>query len=781
MQVTSHDLVALWPTAVAAVLVTVAIYTLVQTVMLRLRGPRDTVGNGIMIGNAKAFDNRTLTLRIERLSTGLAALKVVNQNVTDSLTSLQGEQSNQATRTLSLSLRPVPSTGATEAAKPKVQPAQADAKVQQSEEPRSAVGAAATDVLSDQLALASQIVNLETLYERSLTDRLFDETARLQTVLGFQVSITPPAGFEDAVAVAEVAVRVKEAAPDSAPVSLVAQIPQEKTYNSQSVSRTSTSIEGSAVAQVVSLGIGSKGEARDLYIHRDSDTVAFERDPRGEPQLFEDGSATTFGWEFRPVLARRTVSPGTRQMLAVIALPKPETDQAGAVAIEIKRRTYWRAYNRKRQTSRGKWGPLPWRIDQSHVNDFEIETIEIPNSAMVQKALAPKITDIKWVSCGGDRAMVIVTGLNFFSGTKIGIGGDVLGEDDRTLTLKSDRALEFTTPVASLTSASAVLIGRFGPSVPLITPKTSEVPGFSIESAQVKASAFSDSLRISVDVRGETSDLTIAELRKLPEPLLFVGVEVVPGPYDYSKVSLQGVDGKCITVVRVEAWVPAKLISKSPSVSFRIPFCGEEYDSSLPFSLAEPSIIRMGDNDRETLFRIRFPFMPAGAVSVDLDKTYIVDGKNLAEITSAEYAFAVETKIAERFENIVVRVSDRTSGRSLDPYVLPIPRAGKQEVVSIDLGAKPPEVAKGSRGPVQWSGIGLNAVVSATLMRSGASNGTVTPKKSSAGTAAEIIAFAGGSRIEVYFPKDSTKTAGAAEVQFQTAAGQMLRAPLFIL
>jgi len=72
---------------------------------------------------------------------------------------------------------------------------------------------------------------------------------------------------------------------NAVPVSLVALIPQEKTYNAQTVSSSAQSIGGSAVASVLTLGFSSKGESRQLFIHRDSDTIAFERDPRSKPTL----------------------------------------------------------------------------------------------------------------------------------------------------------------------------------------------------------------------------------------------------------------------------------------------------------------------------------------------------------------------------------------------------------------------------------------------------------------------------------------------------------------
>src|SRR5919205_1862991 len=86
----------------------IVLYAVIEYWSWLVYGPRDTTGNGITIGDAKAFDNRSLTLRIERLSNQLATLKVVNQNITESLTKTQSQVTTQVTREVSGDLKPVP-------------------------------------------------------------------------------------------------------------------------------------------------------------------------------------------------------------------------------------------------------------------------------------------------------------------------------------------------------------------------------------------------------------------------------------------------------------------------------------------------------------------------------------------------------------------------------------------------------------------------------------------------------------------------------------------------
>lgn len=885
--ITAHWIALLISAGVIVILL--AVYAYFEIRAFRRNGPKDATGNGITVGNAKAFDNRSLALRIERLSASLANLKVVNQNVAENLANLQQQSSSEVTRSLTLDLKAVPAkaadktdaTGKTtdkegdKATKPGTTTQSAAATA----EAKPAVGLAAGDMLNDQLNLASQIMNLEMLYERSLTDRLINGGARLQTVLGFQVSITPPAGYENCVAVVEVGVRMKqekapkavvvaqedvaknsaaamaeEAAKNSAatmpeeiagvsaattaeevarvsaaaraeeaakapagamkevtsPVSLVALIPQEKTYNAQSFSSSGRSIGGSAVASVLTLGYTSKGESRQLFIHRDSDTIAFERDPTTDPKLFNEGPlATVFGWEFRPVLDRPTVTSGTRQMLAVIAVPAPDAipvpEKSGAdqVTLEIKTRSYWRRYNRKKQTSSLRWSLLPWKVDASNVKECVV-SLDIPNTARIQDDLKPIVTEIKWVNSGPDRATVIVRGANFFSGTKVVIGGAVLREEDGTLILKSSQALEFETGIASLTNGDAVLSGRFGSSFHLKIPADKRpVTSLFMERAQIKPFRYTKSFRITIDIRGKDEnnddvDLSLLELQKLPEAILFVGNEPVPMPYDYSNVDPMrptgtGSPGDTPTTnkkfVRVAAWIPAKTLARSPSLAFRVPFCGIDYQASLPLVFSEPTVTRMGAHGDYSVFRIAQSPLLGSPLKVELDRVYEEEPwipnpigtpdpqpmPKLVRISKLDCRFLVPTEIVSKYQNMVVR----TTGDA-EPYLLPIP-VGEKPKPRIDKSIKPPEIIKSSLGPVEWSGTGLDAISSATLYKSTTPEVALPPGASpQAGTPADCVTYNNGEKIVVSFCKGSTEFLGKAEVEFQTPAGDSIRVPFFI-
>jgi hypothetical protein len=789
MQVAFADfVVAHWialSTGLLAIILAVATIPYVRWV--RSKWPRDMTGNGITVGHAKAFDNRSLALRVARLSAGLETLKIVNQNFVDNLSTLQEKTFTETSR--SLTAKANAESKAKDKGKSKKEEAVGEGKSgpgisDDSDKTgnKPEVGLAASDMLTDQMNLASQIFNLQLLYERSLTDRLVDHQSRLQTVLGFQVSITPPVGYQNCSAIVEICVR-KKTATGSLPISLVALMPQEKTYNAQSLSTSEHSIEGSAVARVVTMGFSEKGKSRQLFVHRDSDTIAFERDTESTPPLL-DPNGSVFGWEFRPVLGRTTVSPGTRQMLAVIALPEPDKEVGDECILEVQTRTYWRRYHRKAQTTGPNWSGLWWKVDRSLTVNSGVQELKIPNTARIQEALAPKVTDVKWVSSGKSGATVVVRGCNFFSGTTVVMGGIVHREENGTLTLKSDQALEFGTSVESLATSDAVLSGRFGPSFQLEMPKKKRpFESLFISRAAIRAGSDPKFFRMAVDVRasdsdGDFMDLTVANLKDWPEPLLFIGSEPVAMPYDYyddadlstnqrsqePMNTLQSVPGTTTTpntkkYIRVEAWVSSKTLARSPSVSFRVPFCGSDYQSSQPLSFSEPDVVRMGGDSVSTVFRIFYPLGFGPSFTIDLDQTYIEVAPTIVRIGDTECRFTVPTAVVSQYENMVVRIG---SGES---YLLAIPPEDKSLVrPMLDTSAKPPQIAKGTRGPVEWTGYGFETITEVT----------------SGGVSQPFSTYAEGSRLAVYLTDGVTSGEGKVTLECTTAAGDKLNLALFV-
>lgn len=256
--------------------------------------------NGISVGRPKVFDNRTLTLMLESLSDSLRNLQFVDPKALAAAFNLvQGFQTTESTSSVSVTTLPIPglkqetvtNTGNANAAGNPLPNTtqQTTTKNRDTLTPQPPTldttptfsgfkpnyGENASDLLSDQVNLSYQIFNLRMLLERSLSDRLEGDEPRLQAVLGFNVTIDPPRTANDAVAVVEItliqvadpagtgqsdpAETKPEASADAAdkpttPLSLVAVMPQEKTYNAAALSTKSHAFAGSAVAKIIQVG-----------------------------------------------------------------------------------------------------------------------------------------------------------------------------------------------------------------------------------------------------------------------------------------------------------------------------------------------------------------------------------------------------------------------------------------------------------------------------------------------------------------------------------------------
>ncbi len=601
-----------WP-ALIAVVAGICVLVLVYRALVTKFGPADLTGSGITIGAPKIFDNRSLTSMIEGLNANLQTFNVVSPDVAKQLGAFQEGESVSTGNRLQLAARAAASDKS-----------QSDAKSGAAASPSAfnfspSFGVGAPDTLGDQLNLTYQIFNQRIVNERALSDRVYGNGARMQVVLGFQVSIDPPDGSQDCAAVAEIGL---EFAGSGEPISIVALIPQEKTYNAASLSSRANSIDGSVVSPLMKIGGGASRQADRVYLHRDADTIAFERDPSQESGAFglrkpkEPPPPTVFGWEFHPVLGRRTVSPGTRLMLAVIALPCSEDDKA---TLQVKTRAYWLTYNRKRQTTNVRWAWWPYPSRQGRVPKWSGRNLDLVSPLQIQ-ALVPKIEKISWVDAGSGTAVILVNGRNFFSGTEVIIGGKVHSTKDTGLILKSDRALQVQTTVEAFAQGNAVLSGRFGPSIELAY-EFANLPadGIKIENAQFLPTP-SEYTRLFVLIRsvGGKKPVLCDVLRELPDPVLYVNDQPLPRPYDYEDWSSKwmpyerGPDPQPLDAVRVMAWSPADLLQAGAVLLFKVPFCGTDWAArivlqsteSLQRAQAPPKLERFGTEGDQTIFLI---------------------------------------------------------------------------------------------------------------------------------------------------------------------------------
>jgi hypothetical protein len=694
-----------WLLAAACAVTVVLLYRF----LLNTFGPNDRTGNGITIGDAKAFDNRSLTLMLEQLDSSLRTFSVVSQNVAQNLELLQGTSSTEETGSARVGWKPqIPWLSGRKkdgAAESKDGGSQADADSAHHSLPKPGeapsgvpgLGISAADALTEQLNLAYQIFNLRVLSERALSDRLYhppdksDPQPRLQAVLGFQVSINPPEGMQDCAAIAEISLQTR---PGNSPVSIVALIPQEKTYNSAALSTRSKSLNGSVVSNVLTVGGSTGRTSRELYLHRDADTLAFER-PQGwksgafwpRKQKSAMSSEAIFGWEFRPVLGRRTVSPGTRQMLAVVALPC--SDENLSVKLKVQTRSYWRAYNRRRQTTAPRWGWWPLRYGAAHQIDSLPQEIEILPTERVQNALKPEIENVSWVDAGDGSAVVVVEGKNFFSGTEVTIGGVTHRDPKTQLVLKSDRAFEVHTTLEAFGTGDGLLSGRFGPAIPLaLPPKKLPVPAIAIDVSSTLYLAAGGYRQLRLWIRPARFGLPFgyADLKELPDPLIYVNGKPIPTPYDYvdwvppapphepgaappGHEQQPQVSSRPIGVI-VTAWVPEVYIDQeNPVVLFKVPFCGTDWVVRSIISAGEPTVARLGGSQQTTIIvsSAGYDFWDDWIATVDKD--YALNSPEFRKLDRRRLQLTLPSDILRSFSRILLRSKSHDAS-----YILALPQ-----------------------------------------------------------------------------------------------------------
>ena len=487
--------------------------------------------NGISVGRPKVFDNRSLTLQVEALQKSLKQQQTANptidlKSVMAALANTQGLTQSEVSTVVSALVSPTPSTGTSTT--PAAPTFDSFATLPSGFNPT--FGPSASDLLNDQINLNYQIINLQMVLERALSDRLADckdktqtdptgNCTRLQTVLGFNVSIDPPRIANDAVAVVEVTLPRPASAQESDPnLSLVAMMPQEKTYNAAALNSSSHAYNGAVVVNAFQVSGGYRKRNQTFYVYRDTDTLAYER-------MTKDG-ALVFGWMFRPVLGRRSVSPGFRQMFAVVSLPQVDCDHREVDGKEPKAdctvdlqptvRTYWKKYDRAKQTSFEEhdantaskfWYALSATLarpqifgKESYLNQAHYGTLKVHSSAAYEDELRPFVGDVKWRSTGEKSVLVSVNGRNFFTNTQVKLGDTTFSADSKNLIINSDESFDLVATFDQLTSGPSSILGRYGLSVPLVAINPPNVPnslqhGFQIDTRGFKIGPVIDGYR----------------------------------------------------------------------------------------------------------------------------------------------------------------------------------------------------------------------------------------------------------------------------------------------
>jgi hypothetical protein len=645
--------------------------------------------NGISVGDPKIFDNRALALMLEALNESLRATTVIDgTKLAATFGNLQGFQQDAIARSFSLQGAPLPGivetsklTGANEnltggaTTTTTVQPSGAvtanvitnesqkatsgtENSTQTTTPARSPVtpalpgfltpptftpqfGPNGGDLLTDQVNLTYQIVNLRLLLDRALTDRLYGDAPRLQAVLGFNVSLDPPRDSQDSAAFVEITLTTvpPKDGPAAEPVSVVAVMPQEKTYNSAALSNRANAFGGSAVSSVFSIGYNEQRQSQTFYLYRDNDTIAFER-------MSDSPTETTFGWSFRPVLGRRSVSPGARQMFAVISLPYADV-KASEIPVKVSIKTYWRHFDQKLKTSsesRTFWQNMARGLSLGTAQDRPrggdvaiVKTVAVPTTTKFQDNLTPQVGSIEWDLIGEANAMVRVRGSNFFQGTEVRLGTSRFLSAADGLTLKSDKAFDLIAPASALMS-NGFVVGRYGSAEPLLDAKGRDPStGMTITGVSVRPPLGGRSL---MEIRVRARDGSPLEMSKLPGTVLIrINDTIVPPPYNL-------VASKAGQLEYVSLYVP-EAAQASGLVTVRFPFGTDRWAAS--FRVYDPSVaisivrfapegekdtttkLLITTNDQDNLFECEAPNggVPAPEWRISLGQDYAVRSRQI--------------------------------------------------------------------------------------------------------------------------------------------------------
>ena len=433
--------------------------------MQGVAAPADSfTGLGIEVGEPKAFDSRTLTLRLEELQTRLVELKALDSAAVKAglgkasaillteraITVAAGQRVPQVvtTETIEGGVRKPTEVVTTQGSKDLQAPS---STTEEGLSPGSLQPElSAADRLAEMMNLEYQIATLQTFLDRSVTDRLHRQDKqgkpKLQGLLGVPISITTPRGREGHVA--RVELLAEPCGSGTGPkISLVALMPPRKAYNTFAIHKKRNAFGGAAMVGPVYLGASWFGRKEVGYMYQASDTESF--------QVTTVNGQTLFGWEFRPVLGQQSVAPGTRQMFALLALPRSDD---GAEPFELcgTWRTEWVRMDEKKGTVR-----LQARSESGHSNKWR--TL-VDTSEGIQTSLQPAIHKVDWAPVGEDRFVAALTGRAFFRGTKV-VYGDVVADAPATgLEITSDTTMRLTGKISHLLHGYQAIQGRYGTS-----------------------------------------------------------------------------------------------------------------------------------------------------------------------------------------------------------------------------------------------------------------------------------------------------------------------------
>jgi len=141
-------------------------------------------------------------------------------------------------------------------------------------------------------------------------------------------------------------------------------------------------------------------------------------------------------------------------------------------------------------------------------------------------------------------------------------------------------------------------------------------------------------------------------------------------------------------------------------------------------------------------------------------------------MSDTEYRLSVPAAVVSRYQHMVVRIG------SAEPYLLEIPPEDKPgPKASIDTAAKPPQVKKGERGPVEWTGSALDTITDVTITPTASPNPAPPP----APVPQQFTTYANGTRLLVYLSLGLTANEGRITLECTTSSNDKLAPVLFVI
>lgn len=441
----------------------------------------ERTGNGIFVDNPKVYDDSSLQLMLNSARARLATIQVLDQTgLLSRIGAVTGATLSQSALGISVTGPPIPQSIVTDNAATGsttsngagvVQTSTTNLPVQGTVTTNAAQTATAAalpanggltiptpsisalDALSEQMQLTYEIANLQLLLEGSLNDRYVKGTRLIKprATLGFPVTISSLRPYKDAVAVVEVQVTNPEINfnADDKPA-VTALLPRERTYNVAALTDHMTSIGGGLVTQVINGGFSFLRGRKSYYIVQDQDTLASMQ--ASDPSV---NNATTFSWQFRPVLGQSFVKAGMRQTFVQLSAP---LRNGSACFGKIKVKTYWRRIDRKTGVLKEV---IPESIDDPNID----KTIPVYDLTPFVEG-RPTYDDL-----GSGQIRVTVPG-KFLAGTFVRVGNNYYSEGSAGFTSDLNQ-IRFVASAADVIKYKAFLVNRDGSETEIVRPVSS--------------------------------------------------------------------------------------------------------------------------------------------------------------------------------------------------------------------------------------------------------------------------------------------------------------------